>query len=139
LLQEQQLSLYSARFRHAYGFDRLQRHASASASPNGDRPAARGGVCTVSILKHGPTRILPGKPFNPQHNGRSAFWLTVPADTPVFAIEFEGERIPTVRRGGVVTYYHDDRQVAAAQAGRALKFDVICEGKRVNSFEVAVR
>ena len=92
----------------------------------------------MTVLRHGPTRVAPGRPFNPQPNGRSAFWLMIPPETPAFDLEFEGKRVPLVRRAGVATYLVDDRQLAAINARRPLRFDVLCEGTKVTSFEVAI-
>ncbi|WP_460758572.1 hypothetical protein [Lysobacter fragariae] len=137
LLRTHGLNIYSARFRRANDLVALSLpQASAAAVP---KPAAPRGSCDVAILRRDPVRILPGRPFYPQPDGHSAFWLMVAPETPRFDIEFEGQRLDIKRRGGRITYLHDDRQVAAAAAGRPLQFDVICAGKRVTSFDVQVR
>ena len=137
LLMDNRLSIYSARFREANGFEQLSLQAPppAQAATIGS-PAPAG--CSVTVLRHGPVRVAPGRPFNPQPNGRSAFWLMVPPETPAFDLEFEGKRVPLVRRAGVATYLVDDRQLAAINARRPLRFDVLCEGRKATSFDVAV-
>lgn len=136
LLKDNRLSIYSARFREANGFEKLSLGAPPAQAATIASPTSGG--CSVTVLRHGPTRVAPGRPFNPQPNGRSAFWLMIPPETPAFDLEFEGKRVPLVRRAGVATYLVDDRQLAAINARRPLRFDVLCEGTKVTSFEVAI-
>ncbi|HSR64697.1 MAG TPA: hypothetical protein VLM17_03710 [Xanthomonadaceae bacterium] len=141
LMQSHALNLFSARFRARYGLGGL-RLPLLSGEPNGRmRPAAtapeRGG-CSVQVVKQGPSRIVPGQAFLRQPNGQSAFWLTVAPGTPPFEIDFEGQPVKANRRGEVVTFLHDERQVRAVQAGRPLRFELRCAGTPVGAFEVAV-
>lgn len=140
LLRVNRLSIYSQQFREKHGMAYLPLRAPgpASAAKAAGVPQIAGS-CVVTILRRGPTRVLPGVPFNRQPDGKSAFWLMVPPDTPAFTLSFEGEEVALLRKGGVATYLASDRQVAAIEEGRPLRFDVICLGSKVTSFEVAVR
>ena len=64
--------------------------------------------------------------------------MMVAPGTPEFTLVFEGRSVPLLRRGEVATYLADDRQVAAIDSGKSLRFDVICDGQQVDSFEVTV-
>lgn len=140
VLQEHRLSIYSASFRSAHGLEALPLESAAIETTSAaTEPETHGsGGCAVKVLKHGPTRVAPRQPFNLQPGGRSAFWMMVAPGTPEFTLVFEGRSVPLLRRGEVATYLADDRQVAAIDSGKSLRFDVICDGQQVDSFEVTV-
>lgn len=141
LLREHGLSIFSPRFRAAHGLEGLdvgQVHARVRAPA--PKPAAPGDdACEVTILKRGPLQIGRDGSFQRVSGGQAAFWLTVPAATPAFHIEFEGQRVAMNRRDGVATFLFDERQAEAVRAGRPLRFALVCSGREVGSFDVAVR
>jgi hypothetical protein len=139
LMRSHELSLFSASFRSRYGFDDPGLTTAATASaPSPPASLAPSGQCMVSVLKEAPSRVVPGRAFNPQAGGDSAFWLIVPPGTPPFQIEFEGQPVHMNRRGDVVTFLHDARQRSAVDAGRPLHFDFRCAGRPAGGFEVVV-
>jgi len=136
LMREHRLSIFSARFRAAHGLEDLDLNSSrVLATQLSGGPS----TCDVRILKRGPMQITKGGTFHQQANGRSAFWLTVPPETAPFVIAFEGHPVTMNRRGGVATFLFDDRQAQAVRAHRPLRFDLLCAGRQVGSFEVAVQ
>ena len=135
LLREHGLSIFSARFRAAHGLEALDLDQGPRRSVA--RPASTPINCGFEILKRAPMQVPMDGTFRP--NGRSAFWMTVPPATPAFHIEFEGRPVAMSRRGGVATFLYDERQAQAVRAGRPLRFAVLCSGKQVAAFEVAVR
>lgn len=137
LLREHGLSIFSARFRAAHGLEDLSLNASPTLATT--QPPDGAHTCDVRILKRGPMQISKGGTFHRQANGHSAFWLMVPPATDPFVVAFEGHPVTMNRRGGVATFLFDDRQAQAVQAGRPLRFDLLCAGRRVGSFQVAVQ
>lgn len=137
LMRGHGLNIFSARFRAANGLEDLA--LDASRVPAATQPPGGPHTCDVRILKRGPMQIAKGGAFHRQANGYSAFWLTVPPETAPFVIAFEGHPVTMNRRGGVATFLFDDQQAQAVQAGRPLRFDLLCAGRRVGSFEVAVQ
>jgi hypothetical protein len=132
LMREHGLSIFSARFRAAHGLEDL--NLSPATPAHGES-----NTCDVRILKRGPMQISKGGAFHRQANGYSAFWLMVPPETAAFVIAFEGHPVAMNRHGGVATFLFDDRQAQAVRAGRPLRFDLLCAGRQVGSFQVAVQ
>lgn len=123
MLKQEQLSLYSERFRRRNQLGEIAQQAQA---------------CQVRILAYGPKRILAGQPFNPQPDGSNAYWLEVSPGAGELEVEFEGIRLPSARSGNVLSISEDARQAAAARAGRPLRFDLLCQGRKVDAFQVEV-
>ena len=123
MLKQKQLSLYSARFRRSNQLEDV---------------VAQARLCQIRILGYGPKVIRAGEPFNPQPDGRNAFWFQVAPGAGELQVEFEGIRLPYARSGNILSISEDARQAAAASAGRPLRFDLLCQGRKVDAFDVAV-
>ena len=51
----------------------------------------------MEIAAWGPQQTLPGKPFNVQQDGSSAFWFTVRNATPTLVVTFDGKPLDTAQ------------------------------------------
>jgi hypothetical protein len=130
LMRTHHLNVYSDRFGEANGIESFA--VARVAAPKPATPAC----ATIQVLKYAPQRIAPGARFNVQPNGLSAFWMTVPKETPKFVVSFEGQPIHAARRDGAVTFYYDERMQAAVAAGRPLRLDFTCAGAPAGTLDV---